>query len=141
MLRKNGVPTVRSFIFVLLTTRPTTLTETLDEHRERCHQEYIAKCGEDTCTSPTPERREEIEAWRADLNSWWTQHKVNQAQDTVRTGQRYKVMLDLCKELSEKVRRINLSLLFCSLSNIPSSIAGPIHVAVLPGRDDRCCCY
>ena len=74
-----------------------------------------------------------MEAWWADLNSWWTQREVNQAQDMVRTGQHYKVMLDLHKELSEKVRHINLSLLFCSLSNIPSSIAGPIHVPALPG--------
>ena len=75
MLRKNRVPTVHSFIFVFLTTHLTTLTETLDEHHEWCHQEYIEKCGKDTCTSPTPKQRDEIRPGRMTSIAGWPNAK------------------------------------------------------------------
>ena len=93
-------------------------TETLDEHCEQCHQDYIRKSGEDISTTPSFEQRAEVQAWRDELDSWWTQREVGQAHETVRAGQRYKVMLDLRKELSEKGRCIYLSFLsICYLTS------------------------
>ncbi len=93
-------------------------TETLDEHREWCHQDYVRKSGEDISTMPSFEQRAEVQAWQDELDSWWTQREVSQAHETVRAGQRYKVMLDLHKELSEKGHCIYLSFLsICYLTS------------------------
>ncbi len=118
MRKKNGITRVCSSTFVFLITRATMPTETLDEHRERCHQDYIHKSGEDISTMPFFEQRAEVQAWRDELDSWWTQREVGQAHKTVHVGQRYKVMLDLRKELSKKGRCIYLSFLsICYLTS------------------------
>src|SRR6266481_2577039 len=118
MQKKNGVTRVRSSTFIFLITCATMPTETLDEHHERCHQDYVRKSGEDISTTPSFEQRAEVQAWQDELDSWWTQCEVGQAHKTVCTGQRYKVMLDLCKELSEKGCCIYLSFLsICYLTS------------------------
>src|SRR6266481_5761489 len=118
MWKKNGVMRVCSSTFVFLITRATMPTETLDEHHEQCHQDYICKSGEDISTMPSFEQRAEVQAWQDELDSWWTQCEVSQAHEMVCTGQCYKVMLDLHKELSKKGRCIYLSFLsICYLTS------------------------
>src|SRR6266481_723815 len=118
MQKKNGVTRVCSFTFVFLITHATMPTETLDEHHERCHQDYVRKSGEDISTMPSFKQRAEVQAWQDELDSWWTQREVGQAHEMVCAGQHYKVMLDLRKELSKKGRCIYLSFLsICYLTS------------------------
>jgi glutamyl-tRNA reductase len=52
----------------------------------------------------TKEEEAAREAWKIVLEEWYSQYEKQQINRTIADGRRYRVMMDLRKELTEKVR-------------------------------------